>query len=728
MCVHILLRMSAESDFASESKPECDILNQEIKRLQIELDAMEGVMASREAAATKKTKYEAEAQIVDLRGEIAQLKAKLEAEKSIYFQYLTNMHKKVTLAIRILQRTHAEPSKLIGLYQLFDKVEQDKGDLNRPDNKDNSKERSANGDVEHQSESERREMAILYDGKGQCFGGETFCPRSKDADGADDTFINVDHVSSALHGYLESLRIHTDLEKGEAVSKMRSKLEEWFKDINHDKAIWEIKRQFTLGQLLCDVNSVSQVDSPYWLNVNLPIVALRLYHLQKYSPSAGDSEPESGRHLENPELAEALTRKTSVLRNPEFMPWEPEYADGENLPPSPPFDILPPEATIDIPLTMLKIGTLLAKRGIQTRQQELKIEQHKIESQSAQSENYIDFSDDKCFKPLGLIWQKTGDAPPSTGRNLENPKLEKELERKTEFTKQEWESFGITDLRVDDYVKSGDDYCQLIGNVCEHCGAKESDHVASGLKWLKAGDTRPANGRDLANAKLAETLMSKTGFTQQEWDAFGITGLRMDHFVKVGESYFKPLASCTKLALAEHEAKEMKNTISDWWELKTHRKNVQEDEEEEEEEFDLNRLASSLAGKLASSIKLASSMSSHSPPLESVWHSSLVRDNDEWIATNGKPEDVEGTRRRLLKWKQSLEFEPMKGNYPDVAHGICEKCGKRKKEHWLVDSDDGRPLWCCLRIWKTTFSECNGKKPDQGRELTINDQGLMSSE
>ena len=46
-------------------------------------------MASREAAATKKTKYEAEAQIADLRGKIAQLKAKLEAEKSIYFQYLT---------------------------------------------------------------------------------------------------------------------------------------------------------------------------------------------------------------------------------------------------------------------------------------------------------------------------------------------------------------------------------------------------------------------------------------------------------------------------------------------------------------------------------------------------------------------------------------------------------------------------------------------------------------
>ena len=61
---------------------ECDILNQEIKRLQIELDAMEGVMASREAAATKKTKYEAEAQIADLRGEIAQLQAMLEAEKS----------------------------------------------------------------------------------------------------------------------------------------------------------------------------------------------------------------------------------------------------------------------------------------------------------------------------------------------------------------------------------------------------------------------------------------------------------------------------------------------------------------------------------------------------------------------------------------------------------------------------------------------------------------------
>ena len=69
---------------------------------------------------------------------------------------------------------------------------------------------------------------------------------------------------------------------------------------------------------------------------------------------------------------------------------------------------------------------------------------------------------------------------------------------------------------------------------------KCSGILASGLKWLKAGDTRPANGRDLENAKLAETLMSKTGFTQQEWDAFDIKSLRMETYIKSGGSYFKP--------------------------------------------------------------------------------------------------------------------------------------------------------------------------------------------
>jgi hypothetical protein len=34
--------------------------------------------------------------------------------------------------------------------------------------------------------------------------------------------------------------------------------------------------------------------------------------------------------------------------------------------------------------------------------------------------------------------------------------------------------------------------------------------------------------------------MHKTEFTQQEWDAFGVHDLGMHHFVKSGDSYFRP--------------------------------------------------------------------------------------------------------------------------------------------------------------------------------------------
>jgi len=56
---------------------------------------------------------------------------------------------------------------------------------------------------------------------------------------------------------------------------------------------------------------------------------------------------------------------------------------------------------------------------------------------------------------LGLKWEKTIHPNPGRGRSLGNPGLATELTRKIEFTKEEWESFGITDLHKDDLIKSG---------------------------------------------------------------------------------------------------------------------------------------------------------------------------------------------------------------------------------------------------------------------------------
>ena len=39
---------------------------------------------------------------------------------------------------------------------------------------------------------------------------------------------------------------------------------------------------------------------------------------------------------------------------------------------------------------------------------------------------------------------------------------------------------------------------------------------------------------------LEAALQCKREFTQQEWDTFGIEGIRADSFVKSGNSYFRP--------------------------------------------------------------------------------------------------------------------------------------------------------------------------------------------
>lgn len=76
----------------------------------------------------------------------------------------------------------------------------------------------------------------------------------------------------------------------------------------------------------------------------------------------------------------------------------------------------------------------------------------------------------------------------------------------------------------------------------------------TGLHWKESAYTEAiGNGRELVNAKLAEDLVSKfsqpgetdifgiTSFTQDAWDAYGITSIQVYHFVKSSTgSYFIP--------------------------------------------------------------------------------------------------------------------------------------------------------------------------------------------
>ena len=49
----------------------------------------------------------------------------------------------------------------------------------------------------------------------------------------------------------------------------------------------------------------------------------------------------------------------------------------------------------------------------------------------------------------------------------------------------------------------------------------------------------PVDGEGF-NEELAKALSSKSEFTQEEWEAFDVQGLRMSHFIKSGENYYRP--------------------------------------------------------------------------------------------------------------------------------------------------------------------------------------------
>ena len=81
-----------------------------------------------------------------------------------------------------------------------------------------------------------------------------------------------------------------------------------------------------------------------------------------------------------------------------------------------------------------------------------------------------------------------------------------------DFTKEDFDSFGVTDLLSTDFIEAGGCYFKPIASTAQL----------------------------LEKPSLADALMRKTEFTQQEWDAFGVHDLRMHHFVKSGDSCFQP--------------------------------------------------------------------------------------------------------------------------------------------------------------------------------------------
>ena len=117
----------------------------------------------------------------------------------------------------------------------------------------------------------------------------------------------------------------------------------------------------------------------------------------------------------------------------------------------------------------------------------------------------------------GSKWRNTGMTKPVHGTELTSEKLASALHETQDFTNEEWRAFGIEGLRHEHYIK-----------------------VVDGSKWPNIGTTRPVHGTELTNQKLASALHEKQEFTKEEWRAFGIEGLRLDHYIKSGGNYFQP--------------------------------------------------------------------------------------------------------------------------------------------------------------------------------------------
>ena len=180
----------------------------------------------------------------------------------------------------------------------------------------------------------------------------------------------------------------------------------------------------------------------------------------------------------------------------------------------------------------------------------------------------------------GMKWRNVGGTPPPFGTELKNSQLSQLLavqlakSRPNDVLKLEKvdhrDECNLRAVRPNDFIKVGSSYFQpATDDRCWFCKKKpevlneESIPVsldpmlmrrpASGLTWREVTNESACGllrrfGEELTEQQeLADSLARKHQidphkqlFTPAEWDAFGITGLRTDHFIKSGTLYFQP--------------------------------------------------------------------------------------------------------------------------------------------------------------------------------------------
>ena len=161
--------------------------------------------------------------------------------------------------------------------------------------------------------------------------------------------------------------------------------------------------------------------------------------------------------------------------------------------------------------------------------------------------------------------QDLGAHKPLEGRELFNVELANALTFKANFTEDEWRAFGITDLRVDDFIKSEKKWFRPDGRNKQARARPECNKPkpppppppadpASGLHWRTVAE-QPVGGHELTNERLAKALdhkaktehklgehgEHKVDFTKREWERFGVKDLLCDFWIKGGDTYFQPV-------------------------------------------------------------------------------------------------------------------------------------------------------------------------------------------
>jgi len=64
---------------------------------------------------------------------------------------------------------------------------------------------------------------------------------------------------------------------------------------------------------------------------------------------------------------------------------------------------------------------------------------------------------------------------------------------------------------------------------------RKSSRGRLGMQWELIGSTRPENGKEIFNPKLAEALLQQTEFTPDEFDAFKVHDLCTESFIETGK-------------------------------------------------------------------------------------------------------------------------------------------------------------------------------------------------